>query len=709
MRFYFSAVVATLSLIIAASYGCKPRIENDLSSAKTLDTASKDGLDVNDVSFLFPLDSNKEPVPAIKATDSLGDGDVWPQDIFDSVIGFAKTQDVTRTQVADRDAWRIFSFRFDPCAPTLDQAVVAARGCSVQLRFIAQPMSNGRDMDFTAHLVYRLGTLNAEKTAFESPGKTTLKSIIEDLQDLKKSSPAKTSGVALGIHPGLATGNQAYAQKVSQFLKKHLSSASLGAVAFMGLDGSAPEPWIFLAGGVLPVTAQGAPILDPANASQAKGRKWFPIDVPTLPKGSKSIMLSFLDSQRVLPMPGGKISTQPLFDRNLKATNPADQQKLGTAFDIDHPDHIHFFNMDCVSCHSTTTRMTNQGIKASFAKNRFKTPKGITGYIATDVIPGNQWNVRNFGYFLGSATVSSRTVTETAAVADFVNKELLGTSNPGLVCPSGSGAEDEVWDCIVLEGTKETECFEKFKCQVAQTNNPPPEPPKPVQPNPPPKIAACDNLGQPGGEFSKDGEVFIMSKADASCFSQKLERSFFGRVSGKFISIDCVSGSECRIGGFKTDQEISGPPAALARGRLLASFRQNLQKNKTLDFKTTPPVFSIRCDQSNCEVKMAKGQKRTGSSGLEPFEPAKPKPQQTKFCGTIRNNIVAGQPQKGGDADLRVVTDNETLILSFPNTLRGRRDRNKANQRQPFKGCVETTGERLQGFEGTVIVVTKLN
>jgi mono/diheme cytochrome c family protein len=85
---------------------------------------------------------------------------------------------------------------------------------------------------------------------------------------------------------------------------------------------------------------------------------------------------------------------------------------------IADPTKSHFFNTDCVSCH-TETRLTMENLKVT-------TIPGID----TAALPGGTWDVRNFGW--GNAgkagmqpTVTRRTANETAAVVTFINSEVL--------------------------------------------------------------------------------------------------------------------------------------------------------------------------------------------------------------------------------------------------------------------------------------------
>ncbi|MCX6117947.1 MAG: hypothetical protein NT027_10420 [Proteobacteria bacterium] len=638
----FIAIISFLSASLCLQLGCKATPKrSDVKDIGANADQRFNTFDVNDVSYLFPFKGGVLS-PGISATDTFSDGsEVYPADVFDSVTKFVQTQKITgQGTFTNRSDWKVMSFRFDPCAPSSLPAVVAKFGCQVQLRFIAQPVISGTDEDFTAHLVFTLGVLNPEKSNYvghvEGSGTPSFKELVLDLQDLKKQSPVNTTGLALNVHPGLAAdADGSYAAKVKAFLFKHMSSKKLAAVAFMGLQGGGPEPWIFIAGGMVP-TKDGAPVLDPTQVATANGRGWFPVDAPVTPAGTKALTLSFLDRQRVIPLPTGFTSTQPLFDFNL-----SDPAVLGKVYDIDQPEMTHFFNMDCVSCHSSTTRMTNRGISAATNPNRYIAPAGITGYLATNVVPSNQWNVRNFGYFGGSATVSSRALTETASVVDFTNKELLKGENPGLVCGDRAVA-DKIWDCIVISGTPETQCFANAGCKIADRTAPTVPPPAPVVPdsdtttpvvtnpvipvdNPnKPEDVGCDlakRTNQAGAKIEKQGQfaTISLSSLDAKCFTLNLERKFngsmfFGKsgnaVNKATVDIQCSDGNECRISGLPVGSEIAlSPSGSKSRAAIVNAFRDTLQASGEFVFETSDsgqngskPSFKLFCNKSTCKV-----------------------------------------------------------------------------------------------------------
>jgi len=120
-------------------------------------------------------------------------------------------------------------------------------------------------------------------------------------------------------------------------------------------------------------------------------------------------------------------------------------------FNRDIPDYVanpglcHFFNTDCLSCHTETTLRTSQGLPKS--KFEYLRPAGVSS-VDVAVLPGrNPWNIRNFGWFqpgaaAAKATVSMRTANETADCVEFINREVSGPKKVmyvrGTLCRSAS-------------------------------------------------------------------------------------------------------------------------------------------------------------------------------------------------------------------------------------------------------------------------------
>jgi len=99
-------------------------------------------------------------------------------------------------------------------------------------------------------------------------------------------------------------------------------------------------------------------------------------------------------------------------------TPPPAPDKIKDVLDvIADPAKSHFFNTDCVSCHTETRRAME-----------LLNVEDIPG-IYSNALPNDSWNVRNFGWSPAKgpvqATVTRRTAAETAAVVTFINSQML--------------------------------------------------------------------------------------------------------------------------------------------------------------------------------------------------------------------------------------------------------------------------------------------
>lgn len=406
--------------------------------------------DVNDVSFLWPAPTKKEDLTRLISVDeklSDGNGSILSQATFDTLLDAARNVSVIDSadrvnkitleeELSKRSAWMIAGVRIDPSAPGTAPMLIEARGSLPQVRLIIQPITvtetSVRVHDVTAHLVFNfhkeLKLQGDGKPPIAIPDKEKFEAIVTDLTALKmklKSDGVETEG-KLTIHPGF-TDQKAknFAGELKTFLKKHLTEERLDAIAFMGLD--LPEPWIFF-------------------AMQKKGDGKFAVIQLSNASGKSAQMLTLRGGRPVMPLPTTTnvdskrgVSTAPLYPDNAgKAqlefavfANDSDLSELKHKEIPDliaNPQRSHFFNTDCISCHTESNRRVQLNIaaKGSFA---YKLPLNISG-LDDKVLPNNKWNVRNFGWFPTShstavATVTQRTANEAAESVEFINKEYL--------------------------------------------------------------------------------------------------------------------------------------------------------------------------------------------------------------------------------------------------------------------------------------------
>ena len=426
-------------------------------------------LSADDVSWLFPAPVRAADVASLIAIKDLTSPDpqnpaqrdpVWPDAIFQQFIAIATG---SHTQVAGTqsriglppslrsiDAWQIAGIRIDAGAPGLSDAIRAQFGQSPQIRLILHPITQNADgtpvvQDIAAHLIFNFVLPDSDPPVQPGclphfkPDTVAFKQIVDELASLRTrlangelgAHKVVTADAPLGVHPGLADPTTApqVRQEMKAFLERHISAARLSAMAVMGLPDNAAAPWIFLSmlrvpPGASPEAPQGGfiavrgPMLDGTQfAEMLTPIGDNPRVVPTPHSNNQAPMTceSGVQGPAALPVASRHgVSTADIF---ANPSMPAAQVKQILAT-IEDPTQSHFFNTDCVSCH-TDTRLGMDIL--GIAK--------VPG-IATAALPNGPYNVRNFGWSPpiegppSRATVTMRTAAETDAVVRFINAGL---------------------------------------------------------------------------------------------------------------------------------------------------------------------------------------------------------------------------------------------------------------------------------------------
>ena len=412
-------------------------------------------LAANDVSILFPVPKNSGDLTNLIAVADLSrpatgpaPGRLWSDEDFTRFLAIAENPAVQvaeaglaiklPAEVKQIGAWFVAGIRIDPGAPGLSKEIIEQFGQQPQIRFIAQPVTQGADgtvkiHDIAAHLIFSFSLPPDPPTASEclprsKPDMNTFQAVVRDIVALRDRLEAgQFGGTAiatagpLDVHPGLTgTSAKSFRDALKEMLEQRLAPQRLSSMAIMALD--EPEPWIFLA--MQKVPREGSFVL-------------VPVPSPTLDGRQFAQMLNFRGGPRVVPAPSTN-NQQAITCRHAAFQNPplpkADRKGVATADFLDgnldvsrvqeivdiiaDPTKSHFFNTDCVSCHTDTRQAIKLIANATIPD------------VAEPVLPKRDWNVRNFGWFPsrtgGDATVTRRTATETAEVVTFINRELLG-------------------------------------------------------------------------------------------------------------------------------------------------------------------------------------------------------------------------------------------------------------------------------------------
>ncbi len=450
-------------------FGCLGDDQPGINTGGNVPSQANPTLSVDDVSWLFPAPvtaADLASVIAIKdvtAPDAQNPGQrvaAWPQDAFAQFIAIADGPHGEVNGSANRislppevrsiDAWRIAGIRIDAGAPGLADPVRAQFGQSPQIRLILHPVTENADgsvviHDIAAHLIFSFVQDVSDAPAAPGcftrprPDMAAFRQIVSEAADLRTrlasgvlGDKVTTAGAPLGVHPGLKNPRTAPQVRADMkaFLERHISGRTLSAMAVMGLPGDAGAPWVFLS--MLRVPA--------GVSAEAPQGGFVAVRGPMLDGTQFAQMLTPLgDSPRVQPVPHNNNlspitcasgvqgpAALPVLARKGVATAdiladpamPAARVKQILAT-IEDPAASHFFNTDCVSCH-TDTRIGMEVLGIS----------SVPG-IDTDALPNGPYNVRNFGWSPpiegppSRATATRRTLAETEAVVRFINAELL--------------------------------------------------------------------------------------------------------------------------------------------------------------------------------------------------------------------------------------------------------------------------------------------
>jgi hypothetical protein len=414
-------------------------------------------LSADDVSLLFPAPTRAEDLANLIAVQDLTAPDpqdptkrdpVWSDAVFQQFITIANSSSsqVAGTQVGialpaeakSISAWFISGIRIDAGAPGLSNDIIGQFGQSPEIRLIIQPVTRNADGtpkvdDIAGHLIFDFligadAPAQADCLPRPKPDLEKLNAIVADLAALRTklsngqlgADKVSTAGLPLGVHPGFthATTASNFRQEIKTFLERYISAQRLDAMAIAGLPAGQPEPWIFLSMRNVSGTVFGVhgPTLDGIQFAQMleRGGPGFEV-IPAPHTNNLNPMTCSNAAVSATSMPMPKRLGDATSDVFASPVPPPEKAKEILDVIAD-PTKSHFFNTDCVSCHTETQR-TITVLK----------PANIPG-IDPAALPKSSWNVRNFGWSPAGglqATVTRRTAAETAAVLMFINSQVL--------------------------------------------------------------------------------------------------------------------------------------------------------------------------------------------------------------------------------------------------------------------------------------------
>lgn len=253
-----------------------------IGAAAPVSSPTEAPLSLDDVSWLFPAPTKAADLTNLISINDLTVPDpansghrlpVWSDEAFGQFLQIA---DSDAAQVGgpggprigipqwarSKSVWFIAGVRIDAGAPGLSPAVVSVFGQRPQIRLILQPVQpdgSAHPQDITAHLVFDFvvdQTTPANCPFFAVPDIASFKTVVLDAANLRDQldsgafagAKVSTSGLPLGLHPGLANSATAPLVRTAMkaLLERHISDARLRTMALMGTPANQPSPWIFL-------------------------------------------------------------------------------------------------------------------------------------------------------------------------------------------------------------------------------------------------------------------------------------------------------------------------------------------------------------------------------------------------------------------------------------------------------------------------------
>lgn len=363
--------------------------------------------DVNDVSFLFPVEpANKNPNYLLH----LENEGRYGQLLSESLWG-----DLPMRNKLFYENWAVTAARFEPCTEGDKENPTK---CTSELRLTAQPLipgPHGYKIDLDGmHLIYGLDSQQTVK-------------FLSRLRQLKNLSYVPTNGVPLGVHPALRGGGMEtpFYKALIQLILDFTGENKLIRIA---ISKDSTIVWEFQGG----VFQNGKFSLDP---------------IPNLGRTTE-MLFTFqeddgLGTGSMSPEPETPASVLPLFEdseeferaiRDGSFFRPGNSYAAAAelAVKIENPmQGTHRLNTDCVSCHQAERFagyakslfgrfQGNKPYPWSFETMKFNLP-GYTLTNDTAFVDAPSITIA-FGWAADKATIIQRVINESAIVADWMNR-----------------------------------------------------------------------------------------------------------------------------------------------------------------------------------------------------------------------------------------------------------------------------------------------
>lgn len=414
------------------------------------------GLDVNDVSLLFPISQGK-----LNPEINVGENKILKPEILQQILKFEYPQRdvedlpyIDLFNIKDLSHWLVTSTRFELCGDTLMTSlssvvdvVVSGNLCQPRLRLVLQPFTQlGTPLPSAIHLLYKLEKKDSDQ-------------VIQKLILMKSRGESElgvtTTGVPLDVHPALAEEIRQNKFVVSNLLKE------------MILKVTGQESKLEIATLILRISLNHWKLV----GGHLTGGEWKRMTTPFSQQFANSdfpesagIEELLCDNFSVCLMtprtldrnlnPEGTILTEIFEDdsslKKMQTPGHRSERLMVKAEEIDDVRKTHFFNTNCISCHESSNLRDREKLHTDL-----NLTQGLTPFVSRLKMGRFTNNVINFGYLGGIARISTRTAAESVKVADDVNS-YLGELNPAPAIEN----LNLFWQCINQQSDFSV-CFKK--------------------------------------------------------------------------------------------------------------------------------------------------------------------------------------------------------------------------------------------------------
>lgn len=366
--------------------------------------------DLNDVSYLMPLPKNVKSDFLLQPLNKGLKGFLLPEKIISTFPRL--TSEYTYSDILKNS--RVVAVRIDPCFQMTTNTTPET--CQKQIRFVWQivrPQITNLEQNLD---VIKTETVDAAFHSFYKLSDAEFNQLQQDILNWKKTFQVQTENLPLQIHPAWAATNSDLQSLMAfnEILKKYVGQQNLVRVTAMTMR-NLGQTWGFLGFDIsennlasiqIPRTGRLAQVF----LNQANPANQFLGQISPSPESDNTFNLIMTNSNQLL---------------KSNSTNKILESELNSVLNIENPKLFNPNNMDCVSCHvaqAASTWATKNNLTSLISWNDVSYKNANYNLKNTTIDQSHTQNIRAFGYYNSSASISQRVINESAEIAEAMNK-----------------------------------------------------------------------------------------------------------------------------------------------------------------------------------------------------------------------------------------------------------------------------------------------